>query len=253
MTSPNHHALTCMSGCEFRAAGSSMTVMIHYSVIMKFLTSPTHKFKLWIVSTNESSKAVRFQSGPAVAARRQSLPSSTKKPTFHPPGHQSAATAKAWMGLRSESYDLYEPVVCQIIIVVSADLLMAWRLFGTNKTIHHHLWHLIGNRRHIEKKFRGVTIPKKKVDNIWINQSGPVCTVWYKTKFDSQNFGKRSARLAANISSQFHHLITTGLPVGSLVKWLPIKVANPYKVDKVEWFIAFQAASMILPRSRWDD
>ena len=47
-----------------------------------------------------------------------------------------------------------------------------------------------------------------------------------------------TANLVASISSQFHHLVNTGLAVGSLVKWLSIKVANPSKIDKVEWFIA---------------
>ena len=44
--------------------------------------------------------------------------------------------------------------------------------------------------------------------------------------------------LVANISSDFHHLVNTGLAVGSLVKRLPIKVANHSKIDKFEWFIA---------------
>ena len=44
--------------------------------------------------------------------------------------------------------------------------------------------------------------------------------------------------LVDNISSQIHHLVNTGLTVGSLVKWLPILVANPSKIDKFEWFIA---------------
>ena len=34
-------------------------------------------------------------------------------------------------------------------------------------------------------------------------------------------------KLVANISSHIHHLVNTGLAVGSLVKWLPIKVATP--------------------------
>ena len=73
-------------------------------------------------------------------------------------------------------------------------------------------------------------------------------SVWYKTKFGSQNYGyqlrepfmHRLPKLVANISSQFHHLVNTGLAVGSLVKWLPIKVANTSKIDKCEWFIARQ-------------
>ena len=47
-------------------------------------------------------------------------------------------------------------------------------------------------------------------------------------------FGHRLPKLVANISSDFHHLVNTGLTVGSLVKWLPIKVANPSKIDKFE-------------------
>ena len=45
-------------------------------------------------------------------------------------------------------------------------------------------------------------------------------------------------KLEANISSHFHHLVNRGLAVGSLVKWLPIKVDNHSKIDKFEWFIA---------------
>ena len=33
-------------------------------------------------------------------------------------------------------------------------------------------------------------------------------------------------KLVANVSSQFHHLVNIGLTVGSLVKWLPIKVVH---------------------------
>ena len=51
-------------------------------------------------------------------------------------------------------------------------------------------------------------------------------------------FGHRLPKLVANISSDFHHFVNTGLAVGSLVKRLPIKVANPSKIDKFEWFIA---------------
>ena len=51
-------------------------------------------------------------------------------------------------------------------------------------------------------------------------------------------FGHGLPKLVANISSDFHHLVNTWLAVGSLVKWLPIKVANPSKIDKLEWFIA---------------
>ena len=51
-------------------------------------------------------------------------------------------------------------------------------------------------------------------------------------------FGHRLQKLVANISSQFYHLVNTGLAVGYLVKWLPIKVANPSKINKFEWCIA---------------
>ena len=70
--------------------------------------------------------------------------------------------------------------------------------------------------------------------------------VWYKTKFGSQKFwlqklvtsGHRLPKLVANINSDFHHLVNTGLVVDSLVKWLPIKVASLSKIDRFEWFIA---------------
>ena len=45
-------------------------------------------------------------------------------------------------------------------------------------------------------------------------------------------------KLVANTSSDFHHLFNTGLAVDSLVKWLPIELANPSKIDRFEWFIA---------------
>ena len=39
-----------------------------------------------------------------------------------------------------------------------------------------------------------------------------------------------SRELVANISSRFHHLVNTGLAVGSLDKWLPIKVdSQPFQ------------------------
>ena len=60
------------------------------------------------------------------------------------------------------------------------------------------------------------------------------------TKIKLVTFGHRLPKLVVNISSQFHHLFNTGLAVASLVKWLPIKVANPSKIDKFEWFIAHQ-------------
>ena len=52
------------------------------------------------------------------------------------------------------------------------------------------------------------------------------------------NLGHRPPKLVANNSSHFHHLVNTGLAVASLVKWLPIKVANPSKIEKFEWLIA---------------
>ena len=45
-------------------------------------------------------------------------------------------------------------------------------------------------------------------------------------------------QLVANVSSQFHRLVNTGLAVGSLDEWLPSKVANTSKTNKFEWFIA---------------
>ena len=71
-------------------------------------------------------------------------------------------------------------------------------------------------------------------------------SVWYKPKFGSQKFwlatlvtfGHRLQKLVAKISSDLHHLVNTGLAVGSLVKWLPIEVANPSEIDKFEGFIA---------------
>ena len=45
-------------------------------------------------------------------------------------------------------------------------------------------------------------------------------------------------KLVANISSHNDHLVNTGLDVGSLVKWLPIKVATPANQTQFEWFIA---------------
>ena len=61
-----------------------------------------------------------------------------------------------------------------------------------------------------------------------------IITVWYKTKFGSQiwlatlvTICNGVPKLVAQISSHIHHLVNTGLAVGSLVKWLPIKVATP--------------------------
>ena len=69
-------------------------------------------------------------------------------------------------------------------------------------------------------------------------------SVWPKTKFGSQNFGfqlwwpfvYRLPKLVANISYQYHHLVNTVLTVGSLVKWLPIKVAHTCKLDTI-WVV----------------
>ena len=75
--------------------------------------------------------------------------------------------------------------------------------------------------------------------NFW-----PPISVWHKTEFGSQNlatnFGNHLyglPKLIANISSKFHHLVNTGLAVGSLVKWLPIKVATPANYTQFKWFI----------------
>ena len=46
--------------------------------------------------------------------------------------------------------------------------------------------------------------------------------------------------MVTNISSQFQHLVKTVLAVGSLVKWLPIKVAHTSKMDKCKGFIVRQ-------------
>ena len=45
-------------------------------------------------------------------------------------------------------------------------------------------------------------------------------------------------KLVDKISSHIDHLVNTGLDVGSLVKWLPIKVATPANQTQFEWFIA---------------
>ena len=78
---------------------------------------------------------------------------------------------------------------------------------------------------------------------LWVKFLAPI-SVWYKTEFGSQNlatnFGNHLyglPKLAANISSKFHHLVNTGLAVGSLVKWLPIKVATPANYTQFKWFI----------------
>ena len=80
---------------------------------------------------------------------------------------------------------------------------------------------------------------KKKKNNRDINQV--VLHLWSKSGDHSLNslvqnqtlvtIWRRLPKLAANISSEFHHLVNTELAVGSLVKWLPIKVAHPCKSD----------------------
>ena len=40
-------------------------------------------------------------------------------------------------------------------------------------------------------------------------------------------------KLVTNVSSQFQHLVNTGLAVGFLVKWLPIMVAHTCKLDNL--------------------
>ena len=47
---------------------------------------------------------------------------------------------------------------------------------------------------------------------------------------------RRLPKLVANIRSEFHHLVNTELAVGSLVKWLSIKVAHPCKSDTI-WVV----------------
>ena len=47
------------------------------------------------------------------------------------------------------------------------------------------------------------------------------------------NFVHGLPKLLANISSQFYHLVNTGLAVGSLVKWLSVKVAHTRKLDTI--------------------
>ena len=43
-------------------------------------------------------------------------------------------------------------------------------------------------------------------------------------------------KLVANVSSNFHHLVNTGLAVGSFFKWLPITVAYTCKLDTI-WVV----------------
>ena len=58
-------------------------------------------------------------------------------------------------------------------------------------------------------------------------------------KILATKFGGRLCRLpklVAKISSKFQHLVNTGLDVGSLIKWLPFKVANTCKLDII-WVV----------------
>ena len=40
-------------------------------------------------------------------------------------------------------------------------------------------------------------------------------------------------KFVANVSSNFHHLVNTGIVVGSFFKWLPITVAHTCKLEAV--------------------
>ena len=78
--------------------------------------------------------------------------------------------------------------------------------------------------------------------NFW-----PPISVWYKTKFGSQNLAANLGnhlyglpKLVATIISKFHLLVNTGLAVGSLVKWLPIRVATAANYTQSKWFITRQ-------------
>ena len=43
-------------------------------------------------------------------------------------------------------------------------------------------------------------------------------------------------KMVDNVSSQFHHLVKTGLNVGSLARWLPLMVAHTCKLDTI-WMV----------------
>ena len=67
----------------------------------------------------------------------------------------------------------------------------------------------------------------------------PPSTVWYKTKFCLPILVTICAwvpKLVANISSQFRHLVNTGLTVGFLSKWQPVKVAHTCKLETI-WVV----------------
>ena len=70
-----------------------------------------------------------------------------------------------------------------------------------------------------------------------------IWSVRYKTKFGSQNWLPNLVticawlpKLVANVSSNFHHLVNTGLAVGSFFKLLPITVAHTCKLDTI-WVV----------------
>ena len=71
-----------------------------------------------------------------------------------------------------------------------------------------------------------------------------VLSVWYKTKIGSRNLTNNLTicawlpKLVANVSSQFHHLVSIGLAVGYLVKWLPIMVAHICKLNTI-WVVYY--------------
>ena len=53
-------------------------------------------------------------------------------------------------------------------------------------------------------------------------------------------------KLVANVSSQFHHLVNTGLAVGSLIKWLPIMVVHTCKLDTI-WVVYISLIGWLHP------
>ena len=72
------------------------------------------------------------------------------------------------------------------------------------------------------------------------NQSGTKPNLVVKimaTNFGNRlwHFVHRLPNLVANTSSHFHHLVNTGLAVGSLVKWLPIKVQGVQPWASQNW------------------
>ena len=61
-----------------------------------------------------------------------------------------------------------------------------------------------------------------------------VAKIWLPTLV---NICNGLPKLVAQISSHIHHLVNTGFVVGSLVKWLRIKVATPANQTQFGWFI----------------